>query len=586
MFHSRPEINHPRPPGRVVVPEAGGSSPLAHPSHPLSVRSPPASHAPQAQLGAYHGEIRRGRSGFERALHGETFSRALKTSYAHRVVGVRDSPHATMQHNELTSPANTSAHFGLFAYLWALSALFDLIPKSAWLDSPAHALLACCAVFVVLRPSSLAGFALLSVARLAAFVQDSPNTPNHQVLFALASAAILCATLPLLWRERQAPPGSPPLLDHGAWFSAFAPLLRLLLVGLYFFAVLHKLNWAYFDPSVSCGVTMFRNLAPSLLEALLPGGDVGRYALIYGGLAAELTIPVLLCFPRTRLLGFAVGVLFHSFLGLGYFHFSTGVFAFYTLFIPASVATDTFARVKTWRQRSVWRERLTTPMAIALMGLALVAAMVVMGELDRLIYRQLRYLWMAGMLTGLAVLVLAPARWPLWRETVSGRLRDARLGFVFPIALLFCGMSPYLGLRTVPAFSMFSNLRTEGGISNHLFMPATALHIAGYQDDLVRIEATNRPALKRWAGRGRLRTFFEFRSQVQKMLREEDAARRDAGKPDLPGPPLLLQFERGGKRYTLRNAGENPEIMAEIGWLERKWMHFRAVPGERQACSW
>lgn len=481
---------------------------------------------------------------------------------------------------------NAKAHFGLFAYLWALSALFDLIPKSAWFDSPSHMLLACCAIFTMLRPGSLAGFALLSVARLAAFLQDSPNTPNHQVLFALASAAILCAAVPLLWRERNAPPSSPALLDHESWLAAFAPMLRLLLVGLYFFAALHKLNWAYFDPSVSCGVTMFSNLAPNFLKALLPGGDAGAYLLIVGGLAAEVTIPILLCFPRTRLLGFTVGVLFHSWLGLGYFHFSTGVFAFYALFIPERVSTDTFAGALAWRQGSVWRQRLTTPTAVALLGLALVAAMVVMGELDRLSYRRLRYLWLAGMLTGLAVLVHAPARWPLWREAARGQLRNARLGFVFPIALLFCGMSPYLGLRTAPAFSMFSNLRTEGGVSNHLFMPATALHIATYQDDLVKIEATNRPALKRWADRGRLQTFFEFRSQVQKLLREEREARRDAGRPDLPGPPLLLRFERGGKHYTLRDAGENPEIMAEIGWLERKWLHFRPVRSERPICAW
>ena len=77
---------------------------------------------------------------------------------------------------------NASAAFGLFSYLWALSALFDLIPRSAWLDSPAHSLLAVCAVFLLLRPTSLAGFALFNVMRLAAFVQDSPNTPNHQVI--------------------------------------------------------------------------------------------------------------------------------------------------------------------------------------------------------------------------------------------------------------------------------------------------------------------------------------------------------------------------------------------------------------------
>jgi hypothetical protein len=142
-------------------------------------------------------------------------------------------------------------------------------------------------------------------------------------------------------------------------------------------------------------------------------------------------------------------------------------------------------------------------------------------------------------------------------------------------------MSPYLGLRTVPAFSMFSNLRTEGGVTNHLFMPATALHVAAYQDDLVRIRATNRTALERWAKEGPLRTFYDLRSRVQRFAREEREASAGA-----PLPAIRLEFDRGGKRYTLRNAGENPEIMAEIGWLERSYLNFRPVPRERQACTW
>lgn len=477
---------------------------------------------------------------------------------------------------------NATAAFGLFSYLWALSALFDLIPRAAWFDSPAHSLLAVCAVFLVLRPTSIAGFALFNVMRLAAFVQDSPNTPNHQVLFSLASATILFSALPILWRERKASTGG-ERLDPQSWLAAFSPILRVLLVVMYGLAVLHKLNWAYFDPSVSCAVSTFARLAPGWLDRLYPDGAAAAYLLIFGSLAAEASVPVLLCFRSTRLFGIAAGVLFHCFLGLGYFHFSTGLFAVYSLFIPLAASTAAAQRISAWRDRAVWRKRVATPTCAGLAGLALVAAMVVLREVDRPSYRLLRYVWMAGMLGGFAVLVRAPAEWPRWREALHGRLGNTRLGFVFPVALVFVGMSPYLGLRTVPAFSMFSNLRTEGGVSNHLFMPATALHLARYQDDLVQVDATNRQALDQWARKGRLRTFYDLRSEVQRLVREE----RDhlAGRPE-GAPPIYLQLERAGTRHTLRNAGANPEIMAEISWLERKWMKFRPVPGERQACTW
>ena len=474
--------------------------------------------------------------------------------------------------------------FGLFAYFWALSALFDLIPRVAWFDSGAHTLLACCAVFVLLRPTSLVGFGFFSVVRLAAFLHDSPHTPNHQVLFAVAGATILCAAIPLLWRDRKAAPGTEPLLNHESWLAAFSPLLRALAVSLYLYAVLHKLNWAYFDPSVSCAVNTFGRLAPGWVQALYPDGRPAEYVLIFGSLLAEASLPFLLLFARTRLLGFCAGVFFHSLLGLGYFHFSTGLFGLYCLFIPPSATTHVFARVQAWRSGVAWRERLATPMAVGLIGLALVVAMVVVREVDRPTYRLLRYLWMAGVFAGLAVGVHVPGEWRLWRDSPLGRLRDARLGFVFPILMAFIGLSPYLGMRTAPTFSMFSNLRTEGGISNHLFMPATALHLASYQDDLVQIRATNRRAINRFANQGRLRTFYDLRAEIQRLVREE----REAG--DLAEgevlPPIYLRFDRGSRSYTLGDAGENPEIMAEIGWLEGKWMNFRPVPAERQACSW
>ena len=69
--------------------------------------------------------------------------------------------------------------------------------------------------------------------------------------------------------------------------------------------------------------------------------------------------------------------------------------------------------------------------------------------------------------------------------SAPGRLALAPALLIFPVLVLFHGFSPYLGLRTVPAFSMYSNLRTEGGLTNHWFMPSRALRVAGFQEDLV-----------------------------------------------------------------------------------------------------
>ncbi len=45
------------------------------------------------------------------------------------------------------------------------------------------------------------------------------------------------------------------------------------------------------------------------------------------------------------------------------------------------------------------------------------------------------------------------------------------------------GPRPYLGLKTVANFSMFSNLHTEEGPTNHLLPGVTVVELAGYQGD-------------------------------------------------------------------------------------------------------
>ena len=57
---------------------------------------------------------------------------------------------------------------------------------------------------------------------------------------------------------------------------------------------------------------------------------------------------------------------------------------------------------------------------------------------------------------------------------------------MFPALLVANGFLPYLGAKTETSFAMYSNLRTEGGQTNHWLMPAS-LQIWDYQRDLVKI---------------------------------------------------------------------------------------------------
>ena len=469
--------------------------------------------------------------------------------------------------------------FAVFAFCWALSGLLDIAPFAAWFRSPTETLFAASCLVVLLRPGSMWAFGAMNALRVAVFLADSPQNANHQVLFGVASATILAAWLRVAWRE-----GGAGGVTPARWRSAFAPLLRVELLILYFFAVLHKLNHDYLDPVESCAVNTLLAVVPGWVGDAI-GSDPGpRHLLIYGSLAAELLIPVLLVIRPARRFGVVAGVLFHSLLGIRFFAFSTGVLALYSLFVPEQVfgsAAAAAKRLRVSRDPRGWLYAAWTARAAALalvVGFGWAALRLrdpgAGGALPWVGFPALAAVWLLGVLTLLAGLFLAREARAGWRERAPGRLASNAVLLVFPLLLLLNGMSPYLGLRTVPAFSMFSNLRTEGGITNHLFMPATALRVASFQEDLVTILDAEDDGLRRFARRPR-RTFFDLQRIVQKMALE-------LGKTD-----IAIRFRRGDRTLDLRNAERDPELMARVPWLQRKLLRFRAVPiSRRRECTW
>jgi hypothetical protein len=466
--------------------------------------------------------------------------------------------------------------FVLFAYLWALSGLLDIAPFDGWFASPFHTLSAACCALVLLRPRWMPGFAAMLVLRIASFAWDSPNTANHQLLYAIASAAVLCA-FPIAARRKR---GLPTQRD---WLETFAPALRVSVFVLYFFGVLHKLNRDYFDPMVSCAVGTFVEVAPAWMDALATSSRASRISLIAGSLVVESCVPFLLAFGRTRRLGIALGALFHGFLGLRFYAFTTGLLALYALFVPSEVWERASARIAQRRARGGPVAALLSPMAASAAALLLAAGFGVSGSLVRedpewaslpsAGFPLLTAGWMALMFVPLIWLLGSAALAAAFRARSPGSLATAPVLLVFPALVLFHGFSPYLGLRTVPAFSMFSNLRTEGGLTNHWFMPSRALRIAGFQEDLVTVRSAQDEELLRFARRPR-RTFYDFKMRIQRMAA--------AGKRD-----IFVSYRRGSEVITLARAETDPELMQPVPWWQRKWLKFRPVSITTQReCSW
>jgi hypothetical protein len=142
--------------------------------------------------------------------------------------------------------------------------------------------------------------------------------------------------------------------------------------------------------------------------------------------------------------------------------------------------------------------------------------------------------------------------------------------WIFPVLVLVNGACPYLDLKTTTAFSMFSNLRTEDGHNNHLFLPR--LPLFGYQDDLVEVLQANDPRLAGLARSGDLLPWFEFR--------------RIASSTRLG---TVIRCRRNGEELMLSRDDESAagrEAFTPHPWWMGKFLVFRPIRpfGEPMTC--
>ena len=139
---------------------------------------------------------------------------------------------------------------------------------------------------------------------------------------------------------------------------------------------------------------------------------------------------------------------------------------------------------------------------------------------------------------------------------------------MFPALLIFDGINPYLGLKTDTAFAMYSNLRSEGGTTNHLIW-RHPLALANYQEDLVQIVDSSDPKLKAAAGRGVPITFFDLQKRTSYLVKEG-------------GKNISVTYIRNGKLTQVEAAETDPELATRPPLLARKFLLFRAI--NREGC--
>ncbi|MDH6195827.1 hypothetical protein M2272_002467 [Mycobacterium frederiksbergense] len=474
---------------------------------------------------------------------------------------------------------------GWFTTLFAMGLVFHYSDSQPLAVIPA--LLA--GLPALIFPGSVAAAGLVLTAGATMAVLNLPAASNHLVLSLLVALGLgTAAVWAVATRDR---PGVPAGFV-ARWLDAARSPIGLVLLVVYLFTIFDKLNTAYFTPATSCGSELFGQLIwLNGINGVAPSPVVGQFVAI-AAVVIEAAILGLLAVPRLRYWGVLLGVAFHSILALASFYdFAAVVFAVYVLLIPTEVFASLTARTSAVRRLALagfaahvllsvasnFADSPTSPVGLQWHTLLVITWFVAVGPLMFVLLRGYRAAQAAGV------------------ESPRWRLRPVVLLLV-PLLALANGLTPYLGLKTVANYSMFSNLHTEEGSTNHLLPGVTSLQLADYQRDTVTVVGLGFPDQIRLNTAYRALGGMTYLQRQARWISEGPPVRipwlelrrtvllwRDAG---ING--VRIAYLRDGVPHVVPDATADPVLAAPLPWWQRHLLAFRAVDSGLgpDACRW
>ena len=369
------------------------------------------------------------------------------------------------------------------------------------------------------------------------------------------------------------------------FYHQTAPIIRVEIITVYFWAALQKLNWDYLDPSISCAAKLHLEIAEFI--PFVPTHTGALHAAIWGSLMFEIGIPILFIFPRLRALGVTAAVFFHLWLSLhpagGIYSFSSLIFAGIYLFMPRNAENELqrlwFGQlnylgrgkigpdaVREWVRRGVVALFLIVVVAQAALYLTQGRTREVFEIANRVGFA----LWICwGLWIGANYLF---ALWNVRREERDWPNHPVKTpAWIMLAVVVLNGVNPWIGLKTQTSFSMYSNLRSEGDHSNHVFLRRVDLF--PLQADLIElIESTpdllnppkNPRTVQQFANTGRIFPYFELRRLIS----------------DHEGD-LRVVYRRAGEVHTAIRSGGMEKgdklLFQKIPWWRYKFLWFRRL---------
>jgi hypothetical protein len=370
-------------------------------------------------------------------------------------------------------------------------------------------------VYSTLQPQRSSSLISLCFSHLLSLVHHGSQS-NHVIMaIVIASAALLAYST-----------------DRSIWQKRLACTLYFVLVVLYLVSWTHKMNKNWFDREYSCAslfasgfLSMWIPLPRDSSIPISPVADIIIQTAPYQALLIEIALPTTLIMWRTigkrisaRLFPvlMVTAALFHLVICLplppmSVYPFSMVMVPMYILLLP--------------EENLEWTTRLsdnflTVAGTVAVVGVAVQRATVaVLAGEDMPLEYPAYGLWKPSIIWNIAV-------WTMILYSVFGSKRKAQnkaetkaeskskadrlpstvvvmplpeliptwRGMFLAAFLFFIGMCPYIGIRNYPALAMFSNLRTEGTVPNHVLLPP--IDLMRFQTDTVHIHSTSLKSLQ------------------------------------------------------------------------------------------
>ena len=317
--------------------------------------------------------------------------------------------------------------------------------------------------------------ALMAIEGLTLLYTGSQS--NHVVLSVFICVAVLTS-----WNA-----------DRTVWSSQCMGSLRLLTGALYLITGIHKLNEGWFDSKYSCAPQMLTGALAVfhfLPHQLVP---LALHIIPHCAAGLEILLGFVFFFARNdkaRCLAVVSGSMMHLIMGLPYSPMSVYPFSIIMVPLYISLIPTRIEYMADW---------LMTNRAVVSACAAMVAGIAcnlksILGVEDEMLEYPAYSSWSTGVTWNIC----------MWLSMMSACLVPVRdvgkwgitvQGVVIAMSLFIFGMLPFIGVRTYPAFAMFSNLRTEGDASNH-YIFGTGLDVFGYQSDTVEIIDSDIPAVR------------------------------------------------------------------------------------------